>query len=679
METITEIVKNQGKSLLLFGIGGIGKTSLAMAFANSIAENYNHIIWVNQTNSFEASIIDDPSLVENLGMELPKGSSIEKTKFVFNQISNLNGSVLFIVDDANEQVQPYIKLFPKNCSTIICSRLELPCDEKISVEFLEKNEALSLFKKFYTRDKDEEMAMKIVELVDYHTLSIELIAKTAQVLRITPLQDLLSQLKESGIKINRSSDIRTSHSKDSNIKNIFSYLCTIFEFGSHNENEKTLLKQFAVFPSKFISYSELEEIFLLREKPIEIRDKIIKGIESLKSKGLLVYNEAIDGYKMHMVIQEVVIEKLQPGFTELSELIEKLTDLTHYDNTNSEHKFIEKIKWYSFGERFASLFFEEHSESFTFLLNRLGSLASISGKYNDGEKFLTQALKIAKKILGEENEKVAIYYSELAIIYSHVGDYEKAIEFTEQALKIEEIHYEDNHIFIAIRCANLTSFYRNVGSYDKARDYGIRALDISLKNFSPEDPRVAVCQSELGLVYKDSGHFDKAKELLKQALESDKINYEQSDPRVANRKSNLGMVYRDLKEYDKAFTLVKESLDSDVKVLGEKDPGVIIRKSNLGMILKDMGKAEDAKLYLVDALSTGKTVFSDDNPRLAQIKINLGSILFELKEMEDALEIITPALKVLENSLGSEHKLTIQAVKLRDDILSIVGESSRVK
>lgn len=666
LEDIREKSKEPGKSILLSGIGGIGKTSLAMAFIGSSDEDFEHLIWLEQSGSFESSITDNPTLLSNLKIDYLTGTPKQKAEYVLNRISNLEGPSLFIIDNADEQVQSYIKLLPSNCSTIICSRIDLDCDEKISVGFLKSGEAVKLFYKHYNRDQNDKVVTEIIELLDYHTLAIELVSKTAQVLRITPLEELLVHLKKEGLKGARSGDITTSHSNDSVVNNTFRYLCTIFDFGNHNEKELLLLKYFSMLPSLFISFSELEEILSLKNKSIEERDEITKGINSLKAKGWLIYNNDLDAYKMHLIIQEVVIEKLKPVLQDVSELVKNMTGLVHYDNSEADHNLIDKLRWYPYGERLGLYFFEENDVSFAFLLNRLGILACDAGKYEVAKKFLTRALEIVKEQFGEDSIEVAKYYSELAILYSKIGHFEKAIEFTERALHIEERHYEEKHEHLIIRCANLTSYYRQIQKFDQARAYGERAIEISLHNFPFNDPRVAVCQSELGLVFKDVGHYEKAKELLERAYESDLKNYGDKDSRVANRKSNLGMVYRDLEEFDKAYNLVKEALDSDLKNFGEENPATVIRRSNLGIILKDMGQLEEAKQNLEIALKYGGKIYSINNPNFAQIQVNLASVLYELKETTRAWGLLTPALETLIEALGPQHAWTKKALILKE-------------
>lgn len=67
-----------------------------------------------------------------------------------------------------------------NCRTLITSR----CDgyknlKRIPIPSLDKEYCKQLFEHYYTIEKNDSIVNKILELADYHTVTIELLAKIA--------------------------------------------------------------------------------------------------------------------------------------------------------------------------------------------------------------------------------------------------------------------------------------------------------------------------------------------------------------------------------------------------------------------------------------------------------------------------------------------------------------------
>ena len=97
------------------------------------------------------------------------------------------------------------------------------------------------------------------------------------------------------------------------------------------------------------------------------------------------------------------------------------------------------------------------------------------GKYPRADKYLVQALAIAKEIGDKHGE--AVVYGNLGIISRRLRDYEKAQEYYEKALAIfEEIGYRDGE---AVEYLNLGACFQSLGMYNVAEKCIKRALLIS--------------------------------------------------------------------------------------------------------------------------------------------------------------------------------------------------------
>ena len=132
--------------------------------------------------------------------------------------------------------------------------------------FYPKRQLWSFFIRIIAGDRNDELVNELLETIDYHTLTIELLAKTAQKRRIAPLSKLLDLLKERGLQLGRRLDFSIAHSGEEKIKLLFPYLTAIFQLDEGiTEEEIHWLKQFVGLPPIFVNVDLLIQLYQIEE------------------------------------------------------------------------------------------------------------------------------------------------------------------------------------------------------------------------------------------------------------------------------------------------------------------------------------------------------------------------------------------------------------------------------
>ncbi len=217
-------------------MGGIGKTALAQTYATFYRENYAHIAWVQQTSDdFRQDLISAEGLLNSLNTDV-EGAVDELFPKVIHKLRALeNQPNLLVIDNAFASLTKIKDQLPKqpNWHILITSREEVTGFELKELGFLSEAAAIDLFKRHYslTKLQDADIAT-IVKAIDYHTLTIELLAKVAQRKRAI-LDELLVAIKD-----DITANVHTNHSQGGNkIERIRSYLCSIFKADKLSEPE----------------------------------------------------------------------------------------------------------------------------------------------------------------------------------------------------------------------------------------------------------------------------------------------------------------------------------------------------------------------------------------------------------------------------------------------------------
>jgi tetratricopeptide (TPR) repeat protein len=244
------------------------------------------------------------------------------------------------------------------------------------------------------------------------------------------------------------------------------------------------------------------------------------------------------------------------------------------------------------------------------------------------------------------------------------GEFYEAKSAYEQALEIEKMVYSPNHPYVATIVSNLGEIQRNMGDLAGAKKSFEWALEIDEKVYGPDNFNVATDLNNLGVILKAVGDLAGAKKCLERALKIDEKILNPDHPYVARDLNNLGEVLRYMGDlvgaksaFERALKILKKSLGPDF----DKHPQVAVTTNNLGLVLKDMFDLEGAKEYFDFALKIDKKAFGSDfdkNPEVAVHFANLGMLLHDLGDLEGARNNLEKALEIFRNRLGENHPKT---------------------
>jgi tetratricopeptide (TPR) repeat protein len=167
----------------------------------------------------------------------------------------------------------------------------------------------------------------------------------------------------------------------------------------------------------------------------------------------------------------------------------------------------------------------EHAEALDVALDSTGRLLNETGVYLKGraqfaeaKDMFERALAIDESTYGPDHPDVAIDVNNLGSVLQALGDMEGAKKMYERALAIDESTYGPDHPTVAIRVNNLGSVLQALGDMEGAKKMYERALAIDESTYGPDHPDVAIDVNNLGLVLKALGDLKGAKKMYERAL-----------------------------------------------------------------------------------------------------------------------------------------------------------------
>lgn len=352
------------KIIVVQGLGGIGKTTFVKYFVEIYRSEYHHFAWIDAGKNIMEAFLQNTSLLDSLSLnndiqKLDKNHGFSDNAFqlIINRLRQLRTSDkddfnLLIIDNLSDEVEQKRLLealaLKPNWKVITTSRFTIDGVSPFTLSYLDLEDAMDLFSHHFTKENDKQLINDIVSRASLHTLTVELLAKTAQNHPGLSLKKLSSLLEKEGLDISKKVTIKMpNYDKGEVSTNITKCLNLAFDLSDFEENPLELfyLTCFSVLPPEDIPYTELKELFGVKYGNKDAEENEIDLLNSLANKGWLTKTQT--GYKSHAVILDVIRRQQKPDYQTCFFLILNLT--TKLKELNVQYS-PELLKYLSFGQ-----------------------------------------------------------------------------------------------------------------------------------------------------------------------------------------------------------------------------------------------------------------------------------------------------------------------------------------
>lgn len=318
LKEIDELIQ-KSRRLALTGIEGIGKTELAKEYGKKQNKHYANIVFLQFHNSLKQTIAD-------LHFQTDKPEMMDDKIFDhhFACLKMLGEYDLIILDNFNilpENEELWKEFFELRTNILITTHIELPESiPKMQVNKLENSELLSIFYKFDCKAKTDEKSVKeILKSVCYHTLTVELVAKTCKNARITP-EKILQELTEKGVMISNSTEIQTFKDTMPTNGTLTDHIRKLFELQNLSAEDLQTLRNMVLMPDTGIS----TEVFLTWSGA-----ENYNSINRLIRLGWIHVNGNCDKIYLHPFLRKFLRTETNPRFSTCSNVITSISDICY--------------------------------------------------------------------------------------------------------------------------------------------------------------------------------------------------------------------------------------------------------------------------------------------------------------------------------------------------------------
>ncbi|MCJ1430387.1 hypothetical protein MMC29_008305 [Sticta canariensis] len=676
------------ETVILQGLGGIGKTQLAAAFVKERRDYYSAMFWLNGTNE---DILKKNffNLAKRLHDKHPS-STLLRTALESEDADQVVGAVkqwlsakgntrwILVFDNIDNPKLPGVNdpqaydlrsYFPEahqGFILITTRSSRLRPGKVIQVKKLQnvRDSIAILAQNSQRRISDQDPhAIKLVQKLD--GLPLALATAGAYLSQVsTSLADYLRYYDSSWLRLQETSPELPSY-EDRALYSTwdisYQHIC------SQNESAGKLLKLWAYFDNQDLWYTLLADKYgpawfsAIADNELSFN----VAIRLLCDHTLIESHEVSGGYSMHSCVHAWTINVLNSeqdisminlalccvGFT--------LPQKTSFGSWALQRRLLSHANRCLGFVRNSSVLGAEKYCYNPEALHNLGALYIHQGKPEEAEEIYLRALAGQEKAWGPEHPSTLDTINDLGFVYLDRGKMDEAEEMYRRALAGRENALGPDHPSTLDTIHNVGVLYKDQGKLDEAEEMHLRALAGTEKALGPEHQLTLETINNLGVLYKDQGKLDEAEEMFRRALAGNEKASGPEHPSTLVTINNLGVLYKDQGKMYEAEDIFRRALAGEEKALGPEHRSTLDTIHNLGSLYIHQGKLDEAEEMYLRALAGNEKALGPEHRSTLDTIHNVGVLYKDQGKLDEAEEMYRRALAGNGKTRGPEHKLTL--------------------
>ena len=684
--------------VFLCGMGGIGKSELALKYTEMHQDDYDNVLRVTYNGNLAKTLANSDLLVN---YQYYGENEEEKFEFFISNFSTLcTYRTALIIDNFDTPDDPVLKrVLAMPCTIIVTSRYSyrdsgygfVPVEEA-PIDILKDIFYANAPEKYRQAGANDAEIDKTVEelitTVGKHTMTVELMARQLRAKSGLTLQGMLARLQESGVDTDYEEEIE--HHKDGEPPKTTAYghIKRLFDFSGmvgnrDNAAEIRIIKLLTFVPPEGIA---IEDVLACARADDN-------ALNALERGGWIKKDDVNDTVALHPVMSTVLWKEFNPSVEDeeirdyLSHIMAKIADanvpirqiaylpLVVYAGNRMQEEvvaatdFLEKSGNYcdDMARHEQALVFDKRSLAIRekilppYHSDIANSLVNVSRDYRalgeKGEmiKYAEKALAIAQEVPDPEQPRFAAIYNHMGIVCAELLQWEKALEYFGKAIQIAEKAPNPNFSNLASFYSNRGGTYGRLGQYQQALEDQHKALAIRKGLPEPRQLDLAMNLNNLGNAYQRIGQYGNALVHHQEALRIHQESLPPNHPDLRESYNNIGTNYRSLEEYDKSLDCLMKGLAIARRISPVNYSRMGRLLENIGITYSEINQNKKALVYCKQALTVMQKGLLPDVSGIANIYCDIGLIHGRLEEYKQAMEYQQMALEMRRGFLPLNH------------------------
>ncbi len=601
--------------LFIQGMGGIGKSEVAKKYAEQFRERYDTIVFTRYISGLQELFCSDEILIENLkrSNQESRESWYQRKMNAFRKI--VDSRTLLIIDNFDADNDPCLDdILNCPCHILLTTRNNHSDYPVMHIGHIHNIEHVrSIFKTYYDRPvRNWDDIDEILRLVNFHTITVELIAKQMKASFMTP-DRMLKLLKNTGMNLPLKESVQMKGSAEKH--NSYYYIRQLFECEGLSDEKKRILMCMSLVPPSGVEVTLLGKILELDS---------YDAVNGLIDNSWLMLDTESYMLQLHPVICDVISHELQPN------------SLKCRDYVRGVWLLLKDCWWFS----------EEERKTYYPLLSRL------------------------LQLYPEPVAELFTEYSDFVNICWMCGDYEQSKDTAQKLYAFSCREYGTASEQSGLAALHMAGAYLNSGEDIPAEEW----YKISFENYKASNAPVSAkmaqacfkigrCASKHGDYEEAVRYFDEAEKMYEQLIQNGESHPDQYEDLKIARERMFMMQGR----YEEAVSLCKSVYDVITRHYGEENTSAAYALGDLGICYSYLRQNDKAEEYLNHALEINIRNNGVKSMTTSYVREAIADHFSRTGDLKNALKQYSVLELDLERDLGSENQHVVRIRNKRQD------------
>ncbi|KAJ5641911.1 hypothetical protein N7490_005911 [Penicillium lividum] len=661
--------------LALFGLGGIGKTQIALQLAQWVKANIPDcsIFWAPafSLQSFEQAcwqISKELQIHQNLDGE-------SAMVLMHRQLSSEKaGKWLFIVDNADDIDLLFDELnqyFPasKTGVTFLTTR-----SREVAVSFARKDivelhkmtteEGISFLAKSLGEDllRDEKLTIQLLEQLNLLPLAI---AQAAHYIcrnngTITRYLELMHKTEKDRMCLaSREFRDNTRYRKMPNAVTA-TWFISFNQIKSSDPSAADLLE--------FISYLEPKAIPRFVLPILDSEEEMDFAIGTLCSYGFLTRRHDEDMFDIHSLVQlstRVWIKETQKA----QQVIATVTQ--HMDKCFPSADYKNRDKWRMCLPHALEVLRREESQNLPErygLLSKVGACILADGRAKDAVIYFGYVCLWMESHFDEGNHTRLVSQRNLANAYQSDGQIKQAKELLEHVVAVERTMLDEEHPSRLASQHTLASVYQSNGQTKQAIELLEHVVTVQERTLDEEHPSRLTSHHTLASVYLSNGQPKQAIELLEHVVAVEGRTLDEEHPSRLTSQHSLAIAYQYNRQIEQAIQLFEHVVAVEGRTLDEEHPERLTSQYSLAKAYQYNGQIEQAIQLFEHVVAVRQRTLDEEHPDRLTSQYSLAIAYQYNGQIEQAIQLFEHVVAVRQRTLDEGHPDRLESQKALQDV-----------
>ncbi len=648
-------------ALALHGLGGVGKTQLALEYAHRFMADYDLVWWIPSERADEISgALAD--LARKLGLKV--GDNVaEAAEAALEELRRETvPHWLLIFDNADDpkQVEPYLPTGSGHVLITSRDQAWTHTAEPIEVDLFTEEESVAHLLR-HVPDMDAAEARTVAEALGNLPLAVEQASAWLEQTGMQP-RDYVAELATQATRIlamNQPSDYQTPV--------VATWNLSFERLKEQSPAAVRLLQLLAFFNPTPISMTllyreELYSVVLSADEAIHGQIMLPRVIRDISRLALIKVDQASRSLQIHRLVQAVIRSQLtDEGQLAVRHNVHKVLAGARPEQGDSA----DPANWPTYELIWPHLVpsvAEECDEARTRqLLIDWVRYQWIHGEFESCLRLAQRLQNLWTNRLGPDDPQTLNLQFQMANVLRSQGRFTEARDLDTYVLERQREVLGNEHLLTLTTANGLGADLRTLGEYQLALDLDRQTYESLNDQFGEDFDRSLVAAHNLACSMRLTGDYRGARRLDQENYDRCRAVRQPDHPETLLAGWSLASDMRLEGDFRDSVELLRQIWEKYQLVLGDDLPATLRAATSLAVSLRKAGEQSEAMKLALDTYERYERHYSSNSPESQLCAINLACDFAAAGNMARALTLVTEVRSALEASLRADHPHTLVA------------------